>query len=73
MFINLVVVLFLNFDLFILIELCCRYEMLLTNFINNCYNGVILLKFLIIFEFFLIFLGFIWVFKGLCIICTPSV
>jgi len=46
MFIILVVVYFLVFDLFFLIELCCRSEMLLTNIMNTCYNGVILLKFI---------------------------
>jgi len=54
MFIILVVVLFLNFDFF-LIELCCKSEMLLTSIMNTCYNGVVLLKFifvLYIFNFF---------------------
>jgi len=55
MFIILVVVLFLNFDLFILIELCCRFEMLSTNIMNTCYNEVILLKFIFFFELFKFF------------------
>jgi len=46
MFIILVVVYFLVFDLFFLIELCYRSEMLLRNIMNTCYNGVILLKFI---------------------------
>ena len=57
MFIILVVVYFLVFDFF-LIELCRRSEMILTNIMNTCYNGDILLKF-ILFLNFINFLGFI--------------
>jgi len=63
MFIILVVVYFLVFDLFFLIELCCRFEMLLTNIMNICYNGVILLKFIFFFEFYKFFRVIFMIFR----------
>jgi len=49
---------FLGFD-FLFFNICCRSEMLLTNIMNICYNGVILLKCIFFFPNFIIFLGFI--------------